>query len=132
MKTILSRTEVVSLEARFVFRDPTKHSFSLGLFRRRCGGEDQVEAVGLCVALTEQISPRLEPPCFFLRRGRTVVEWRCGRLAGARVSCALGLGPICNVGPGCVMGFVKLWLWAFFNINSRGKKNCCKKEENKL
>ncbi|KAJ4902434.1 hypothetical protein Rs2_16385 [Raphanus sativus] len=61
------------------FRDPMKRVFSLMLFRRCCGGDGQVEAVVLCVALTEQSSPRLQPPWFVLRPDRTEMERGGGR-----------------------------------------------------
>ncbi|KAJ4877309.1 Uncharacterized protein Rs2_42327 [Raphanus sativus] len=68
------------------FRDPMKRVFSLMLFRRCCGGDGQVEAVVLCVALTEQSFPRFEPPWFVLRPDRTEMERGGGRASlGARV-----------------------------------------------
>lgn len=77
-----------------------KRVFSLMLFRRCCGGDGQVEAVVLCVALTEQSFPRFEPPWFVLRPDRTEMERGGGRASlGARVFRFVGLwaGLICWV-----------------------------------
>ncbi|KAJ4902189.1 hypothetical protein Rs2_16140 [Raphanus sativus] len=76
----------VSIRRLVCCRDPMKRVFSLMLFRRCGGGDGQVEAVVLCVALTEQSSPRFESPWFVLRPDRTEMERGGGRASlGARV-----------------------------------------------